>query len=155
MPYPDELLESAVSLARARPETQANLRRAVSTAYYALFHLLVGDACKNWSRPEQRARLARKFEHARMLAASKQCVDRYKNSDDGTAEASLFTVAHALFQLQEKRHIADYDLSKTLKNTEVALDISLVQDAFDAWSRIQNEQISQDYLFSLLFKDKS
>jgi ABC-type sulfate transport system substrate-binding protein len=104
MAYPDELLGSAISLVQVSPETQANLRRAVSTAYYALFHLLIGDACKNWSRPEQRARLARNFEHARML------------SD---------------------------------------LDIFLARSAFDGWKRIQIEQFAQDFLFSLLFKDKS
>jgi len=155
MAYPDELLDSAFSLLRAAPATQANLRRAVSSAYYALFHLLIGEACRNWSRPEQRNRLARKFEHARMLAASKQCADRYRNAASGSAEAYLFTVAHAFSQLQEKRHTADYDLSEPLETTEVALDISLVQDAFEGWSMTQGEQISQDYLFSLLFKDKS
>ena len=90
-----------------------------------------------------------------MLAASKQCVDRCKNAASGSTESYLFTVAHAFFQLQEERHAADYDLSKPYETTEVALDISLAQDAFEGWSKIHGEQISQDYLFSLLFKDKS
>jgi hypothetical protein len=115
MAYPYELLESAYSLVQVSPETQANLRRAVSSAYYALFHLLIGEACNNWSRSEQRGRLARKFEHPRMRDASKQCVDKYK----------------------------------------VALDIYLAQEAFEGWSKIRDQQISHDYLFSLLFKDKS
>jgi hypothetical protein len=115
---------------------------------------LIGDACKNWSRPEQRARLARNFEHARMLSASKQCVDRYKSAASGSMESDLFTVAHAFFQLQEKRRIADYDLSKSLERTDADLDIFLARSAFDGWKRIQAEQFAQDYLFSLLFKDK-
>jgi hypothetical protein len=155
MAYPDELLDLGISLSRATPETQAQLRRAVSSAYYALFHLLIGDACKNWSRPEQRTRLARRFEHARMLAASKLCIEKYRTAVSGSTEASLFAVAHAFFQVQERRHIADYDMSKPLQAADVALDISLVQGAFEAWGKIQNEQISQEYLFSLLFKDKS
>jgi len=155
MAYPYELLESAYSLVQVSPETQANLRRAVSSAYYALFHLLIGEACNNWSRSEQRGRLARKFEHPRMRDASKQCVDKYKNAASGSVESHLFAVAHAFFQLQEKRHTADYDLSKTFLYTEVALDIYLAQEAFEGWSKIRDQQISHDYLFSLLFKDKS
>jgi uncharacterized protein (UPF0332 family) len=154
MGYPEELLESAISLLQVTPETQANLRRAVSSAYYALFHLLIGEACKNWARQEQRARLARKFEHGRMLEASRRC-DTHRRAAEGSTEKHLFTVAHAFSQLQEKRHAADYDLSRIFQDTEVALDIFLAQDAFDSWSKIKNEQISQDYLFSLLFKDKS
>lgn len=155
MGYPDELLESAISLFQVTPETQANLRRAISSAYYALFHLLIGEACKNWARQEQRSRLARKFEHGRMLEASRRCVDTCRKAAEGSTEKYLFTVAHAFFQLQEQRHAADYDLSRTFQDTEVALDIFLAQDAFDSWIKIQNEQISHDYLFSLLFKDKS
>jgi len=36
--YRQELLESAISLFQVTPRTQANLRRAVSSAYYAIFH---------------------------------------------------------------------------------------------------------------------
>src|SRR5712692_5365690 len=46
MPYADDLLEQARHLAnreKKRPR-QASLRRAVSTAYYALFHLLISEA---------------------------------------------------------------------------------------------------------------
>src|ERR1035438_8098301 len=41
-----------------------------STAYYALFHLLIREATGNWKRDVQRARLARTFEHGRMRKAS-------------------------------------------------------------------------------------
>ena len=90
-----------------------------------------------------------------MLEASRRCVETHRKAAEGSTEKRLFTVAHAFFQLQEKRHVADYDLSRTLQDTEVALDIFLAHDAFDSWRKIQNQQISQDYLFSLLFKDKS
>jgi hypothetical protein len=45
----EHLLEQAVTLARldARRPKQANLRRAISAAYYALFHLLVDEACRS------------------------------------------------------------------------------------------------------------
>ena len=85
---------------------------------------------------------------------SKQHVDRHKNAASGSVESILFVAAHAFFQLQERRHVADYDLSKNFQDTEVALDIFLAQGAFEGWRKIQGEQISQDYLFALLFKDK-
>jgi hypothetical protein len=54
LPLSGELLVAADEILGLEPETQATLRRAVSTAYYALFHLLIEECCKNWIRPEQR-----------------------------------------------------------------------------------------------------
>lgn len=71
MPLPDDLLEQARHLAngeRRRPK-QASLRRAVSTAYYALFHLLIQETIRNRKIAEQRPLLARHCEHRRMKAA--------------------------------------------------------------------------------------
>jgi uncharacterized protein (UPF0332 family) len=44
----EHLLEQAVTLARldSRRPKQANLRRSISAAYYALFHLLIDEACR-------------------------------------------------------------------------------------------------------------
>jgi len=44
----EDLLEQAVKLAKldVKKPKQVNLRRAVSSAYYALFHLLVDEACR-------------------------------------------------------------------------------------------------------------
>jgi len=50
--------------------SEANLRRAVSSAYCALFHLLIRDAVSNWKHAEHHARLARAFDHKRMKDAS-------------------------------------------------------------------------------------
>jgi hypothetical protein len=74
MPYAEELLELAQDIANLHPEQahQSSLRRAVSTAYYALFYLLISEATTNWSRPELRATLARVFDHGPM----KQAADR-------------------------------------------------------------------------------
>jgi uncharacterized protein (UPF0332 family) len=154
MPYADELFDSAVVLYRVSPESQATLRRAVSTAYYALFHFLIEAACRNWSRPEQRPALARMFQHACMADASNSRVGKHKNAVVGSTESRLYSVATAFFQLYQKRHKADYDLSSTFSARDVELALGLVNDAFADWSAIENEQIAQDYLFSLLFKER-
>jgi uncharacterized protein (UPF0332 family) len=46
MAFADDLLEQAYHLANRDRENpkQASLRRAVSTAYYALYHLLIDEA---------------------------------------------------------------------------------------------------------------
>ncbi len=46
------------------------MRRAVSIAYYAVFHLLVEDFVGNWPFPNQRGRLARMFDHRKMRDAA-------------------------------------------------------------------------------------
>jgi hypothetical protein len=71
MAYHDDLLVHAKFLAALPdPPHQADLRRAVSAAYYALFHLLTSEAAGNWRNIHQQARFARMFEHGRMKNAS-------------------------------------------------------------------------------------
>src|SRR5450432_2760884 len=73
MTYADELLELAQDIANLHPQDephQPSLRRAVSTSYYALFHLLISEATRNWKQPDQRAALGRYFQHGVMANAS-------------------------------------------------------------------------------------
>jgi len=51
MSFADDLLEQSYDLAHKEPANpkQASLRRAVSTAYYALFHLLIDEAVSKWA----------------------------------------------------------------------------------------------------------
>ena len=63
--------EFIAALARNRHRREVeSLRRAVSTANYAAFHLLIADFVANWALPDQRARLGRMFEHRRMSGAA-------------------------------------------------------------------------------------
>src|SRR5208282_4642032 len=72
MPLANDLLEQAYHLAKREPKRprQASLRRAVSSSYYALFHLLVSEATRNWKQAHQRPALGRYFEHGKMANAS-------------------------------------------------------------------------------------
>ena len=153
MSYPRDLLDAAIELYRVDPQTQATLRRSVSTAYYALFHLIIETACANWP-PSQRIRVARQFEHKRMKEVSADVV-RKGRPPVSAVQTGLIAVTNTFVQLQENRHAADYDLGVVLMPDEVALDILLVEDAFRTWGDIKDDPIVQDYLFSLLFKDRS
>jgi hypothetical protein len=70
----DDLLALAQGIANLPSETrrQANLRRSVSTAYYALFHLLSSEATLNWARPELEPMLGRLFDHGPMRSTSEE-----------------------------------------------------------------------------------
>ncbi len=166
MPYPHDLLEQAKHLAnreKRRPR-QASLRRAVSTAYYALFHLLVNEATLNWKRVDQRSLLARFFEHGKMKSASdKQRADcnRYFDSNPAPSPGGeiiymrhLHHVADAFLQAQRQRHTADYDNSATWTRTDAMTLIDLVASAFQSWHTIRDAPAAQAYLISLLGNPK-
>src|SRR5579872_2158037 len=164
MSLPDDLLEQAKHLANREPKRprQASLRRAVSTAYYALYHLLISEATLNWKRAEQRPRLARLFEHGKMREASdgqsRQCKDFMKSNPppgpDLDCAVQLELVARTFSQAQQQRHTADYDNSKQWTRTEVLTQIALVDAAFQSWHTIRDESDAQTYLVSLLGKPR-
>ena len=143
MPFPEDLLEQASHLARRdrnRPK-QASLRRAISTAYYALFHLLVSEAVGYWKLKGQRPALARAFDHGKMKHASNGCK---------SADPNLQKVADAFVELQQARHLADYDGGKIWTRVESIYHINLAKYAFSSWGRIRDQGPAQDYLLSML-----
>jgi uncharacterized protein (UPF0332 family) len=159
MAFPQELLELAQQLATLRAEPhQASLRRAVSTAYYALFHLLVSEATANWAQPELRATLGRCFDHGPMKTASEAKISQintaFKNNTPEGPEKiialHLRTVANAFIQAQQKRNDADYNIAKEWTAVEVYTQIAAVSDAFESWSAIRDKAVAQAFLVSLL-----
>jgi len=160
MGFPDDLLELAQDLANLHPQSphQASLRRAVSTAYYALFHLLISETTANWARPELRATLGRCFDHGPMKTASEAKVSQintaFKDNPPEGAEKTvaihLRTVANAFIQAQQRRNDADYSMAKEWTPVEVDTQIASVTEAFKSWNTIRDEAIAQAYLVSLL-----
>ena len=109
---------------------QASLRRAVSTAYYALFHLLIDEAVGNWAVARQRSRLARTFDHGSM---KRVCDDQVKSFYSAGRPASgllLKDVAETFSELQLKRHTADYDNSYIWTKTDAQEWIDRTAEAF-------------------------
>jgi uncharacterized protein (UPF0332 family) len=112
MPFADDLLEQAYDLAHKEPANpkQASLRRAASTAYYALFHLLIDEAVGKWAVERHRSILARTFEHSKMKGTCDDVLKTVKSG--GIVLPELTVVAHNFIRLQQHRHTADYDNSK-------------------------------------------
>jgi len=153
-----DLLRQANHLAtyEGASPTQASLRRAVSTAYYALFHLLLEDASRRWlGTPEARHGLERAFDHGQMKKASLQFRGTTWQDWFGVnrqVPLELRRVAGAFVDLQEERHTADYDNHEHWSLTEVEEILNTAQTAFQDWQSIQMDQMAGNYLLSMLLK---
>ncbi len=150
MALPDELLEVAQLLAESCPATapQAALRRAVSTAYYALFHLLISDATANWAQPDLRAALGRCFDHGPMRTASDTIASRMKTATGD--ERLLCAVAAAFVRAQQNRRDADYDMAREWTAVQARDQIVLVRQAFEDWRAVRGTPAAQAYLVLML-----
>lgn len=137
----DDLLKQAVRLARLDPTRpkQANLRRAISATYYALFHLLVDEACRvqigaQHNQAAFRQVLGRAFVHTVMKEACKSFAGGTlkkgvaKGLPAGfTVPAQIRDIASTFVELQDSRHLADYDLTERFERSEVLFTISEVE----------------------------
>jgi uncharacterized protein (UPF0332 family) len=160
MAYADDLLQLARDIAKLHPEEahQPSLRRALSTAYYALFHLLISDAVAGCSDPRLRASLSRMFDHGPMRRISDDTTvklnDFFKQRPPKGWEYDLkdhlYVVAETFSEAHYNRHEADYNLIREWQPTEVSLLIERVEDAFTRWSIIREEPAARDYLLSML-----
>jgi hypothetical protein len=160
MAYPDDLLQFAQEIANLHPDKahQPSLRRAVSTGYYALFHLLISDAIANCTDPQFRAALARVFDHGSMKQASNKMLSelddffdqRPPEGPERTIRYHLYNVAETFSQAQHNRNDADYNLLREWQPTQVSLLLEGIADAFKSWNAIRHEPVGRDYLISML-----
>jgi uncharacterized protein (UPF0332 family) len=148
MAYADDLLRDSRHLAArgGKHPRQSSLRRAVSTAYYAAFHLLVADFVANYRVPEQRARLGRMFEHRRMSGAVFRVADRQKPTP---IESEIGDLIENFAQLQRERYEADYDVARNWSRTDVQRTLQRAENVFMIWRRIRKEKLAQHHLMSM------
>lgn len=154
-----DLLEQASHLADreiARPR-QASLRRAISAAYYALFHLLGAEAA-SMAAPSSpynlRAQVQRALTHKEMRTA---CAGISSGNPTpafvqlaGRPSQNLTRVATAFVELQEERHKADYDVLAKFARTDVKLLVQQCHGAFAAWETIRGSDEANVFLAALL-----
>ena len=160
-----QLLSQARRLAeldKKKPK-QGNLRRAVSTAYYALYHCLVDRACRSMlgttnTRRPYRDVLARAFQHSTMGKACKSFaggtlpkhIDRTLRAAAFTIPPDLRRVAQTFQEAQEKRHLADYDPAWNFSRAEVKALIRDVELAMDSFTAMRGRAECQFFLSCLL-----
>jgi hypothetical protein len=155
MAYHDDLLIQALQLVHVSPPSQLSLRRAVSAAYYAVFHLLISEATSNWSNASLRTALGRAYDHGIMKTASNRILNTKEfpfAGEDPNVVSDLRFVARTFGQLQDDRHFADYNLTKDLDPVDALTQVKSAEEIFNTWPSIRAEQIAQAYLVSLLVK---
>lgn len=162
---PEHLLEQAKHLARrerTRPR-QASLRRATSTAYYALFHFLIREAVRQIGpnlSAENYNRAYRWFDHGAMARVAKsfsEKIVRIEKSKDVLIQSNnsgIQFIAQLFADLQELRHLADYDAGAIFLRADVLAKIDGVDTAFWAWQACKNSSEANTFLLSLLLWEK-
>ena len=157
-----DLLKQATLLATKEPKrpSQASLRRAVSAAYYALFHLLVHDATKLMlggdGRRPLRNTLARAFRHSTMKTVAHQFAtpgDPARLAPGLSSQPilpELADVAAAFKELQQARHEADYDLNHRFTRAEMLDLINTSDQAFRNWHAVRGTLPADTFLTGLL-----
>ena len=120
---PGHLLDQSEVLirnSRRGAPRQADLRRAISNSYYALFHAILCDAADDFvgGGRRQSARYAMVYRSVSHKQLRTLCDDLAKTklpakyaicTPAGGFGADIVAVAIAFSELQEKRHVADYD----------------------------------------------
>ena len=163
-----ELLDQAVMLAGREPKNpkQASLRRAVSAAYYALFHLLAEAAARQLAELCGRgdagtiSRVTRAFSHNDM----KKVAEKFANSDVPAALQSsgqkyatpedLKLVAVVFGLLYQARQEADYNTGEPVNRSEAQKLIRKAREAFDAWEQVKTTDDARMYLACFSLWDK-
>jgi hypothetical protein len=157
-----DLLEQANHLALREPKKprQASLRRAVSVAYYAVFHLLVSEGARKLSPTHPgalRGHIGRAFAHGDMKTV---CVQFAAGSPAARTlplvalplAPDLVSVASAFVELQEARHSADYDTSMVFNRFDVLQKIRTARRAFTSWTVVRGTPNASVFLAALLLQ---
>ena len=118
----------------------------MSSAYYALFHLLADEGARRLAPTQPaslRLQVGRAFSHNEMKRVCQQFSARNPAPPTQTLitlpiAAELVALASAFVELQEARQAADYDLSVVFDRADVLQKIRLTQRAFAGWEVVRN-----------------
>ena len=154
---PRDLLKSArdlVNVANGKPR-QANLLRATSTTYYALFHtlartcadLLIGGASSARSKPAWRqVYRALEHRHAKSICQNGTKISKFPQE--------IQDFANMFASMQEKRHQSDYDPQVKAYKSAVLNDINGVEAAIADFERAPLKD-RRAFAAYVLFKTRS
>ncbi|MEQ1864212.1 MAG: hypothetical protein ABL996_06115 [Micropepsaceae bacterium] len=165
---PSHLIDQAGRLSassRKGKPRQTDLRRAVSSAYYAVFHALAAAAADTFVGSSNRnavsySLLYRAFEHTQLKriceAASRPTLpERYQRSLNVTSFSDAVQDFAATFvRLQKWRHLADYDPRERFDASEVQVAVTLAEDTLKNLDKIAGAE-RQLFLALLLFDVRS
>ncbi|MEV5559165.1 hypothetical protein ACI2LC_12430 [Nonomuraea wenchangensis] len=166
----DDYLHLADTLAgrtagRGRPRT-AYLRRAISTAYYALFYELVQHGARRAARSgpvEHQQAIGRWYAHGNFKKAARWVEDIVAgrtppnpvrlllvDPQTGSVPADLEVLASAFNELLEARHGADYDPAFDATRLGTLGHINTARAGIEAIKRLDKADLHQFDMFLLL-----
>lgn len=147
--------EVLLSSAKDGRPTRVSLRRAISSAYYALFHclarecadLLIGGSGLDRSDAAWR-QVYRALEHgpAKTKCRKRETMRKFPKEVQGFV--SMFA------ELQEKRHNADYDPFAQFSKSDVSTDIAAVENAITDFKSAPAKH-RRAFCAYILFKDRN
>jgi uncharacterized protein (UPF0332 family) len=168
--FADDLIGAARILLRREPLqrgrlSDARIRRAVSTAYYSLFHFLCDEATKRVAGSDntlatRRRVLSRVLTHSGIRAA----FDKIRGEDVDRSVADFLLgiqgaarpatpifareMARVFIDAKSKREDADYDRNKTLSEADATILISRIEGAVADW-HLANSATDRDFKHAL------
>ncbi len=165
---PEHLFDQARELIGpppAGPPRQANLRRAISASYYAVFHAAVTAASDLFVGAVNRATsryalVYRSIDHKRLREL---CDDITKPTlpakyasyaPQNGFGADIVAFATALVDLQEKRHLADYDPLFRATSSDALLVLRTAEAALERL-RNANSAARDAFLTLLVFRPRA
>lgn len=161
-----DLLDLAEVLADSHPPagaTTVHLRRAVSPAYYALFHELTRAAAARTvgasaGRTDDRFTVSQLYSHGEIRTVSQWVVARSQGRtlpdriaallDDPPAD--LIAVARTFIALQDARHDADYDHRANVTPADTRAQIDASHDAITRLRDLDGERVYDNFPMLLL-----
>jgi len=160
---PNHLFEQANKLITIQvgPPRQVDIRRAISAAYYAIFHATITAAADRFvgvtNRDTSRYGLVyRSVNHAWLRDLCKEVQkptlsNKFKPYAPSNGFGPNITAfAAAVVELQEKRHAADYDIMIRMNKSDAVLAISTAKAALRRFNKaIKARRLA--YLSLLLF----
>ena len=147
---PHDLMETARALME-RP-TQARLRRAVSTAYYAMFHTLAvtaADLLMGEARGPAWHRVYRALEHGRARSACQ------RGRTMGEFPAGIREFARVFVELQEARQRADYALdTQAYEASDIFAYMTSAEQAIALFEQVDAEA-RRNFVAHVLFRQRA
>jgi len=146
-------------LGRGAGPSDADIRRAISNAYYAVFHLLVMEStdllCPP-NLPRLATRFRRGFAHGGMKAVCVAVARGHSSMPPlfstlfpQPLDTALTAVADAFETLQTDRHLADYDTTNPISLGSAQASVLTARRAIAAWQTIRGTDDAKIFLTAL------
>ena len=153
---PLNLLAHAVELLAKPHCTEADRRRAISAAYYALFNALsvaAAETVAHRASAQLRNQVRRSFGHGEI---KKACLAYLGSHSPSTPQQSGHMVSRDIFDvclgfkgLHLAREDADYDLSQAATQTEAVEFLELAFVSVELWDGVQGTEEAASFIATL------